>query len=185
MTSFTATRLLSSETHQDLRDALICICSELTPTRGPLAVVRVDAAPGFQALREDEILRKSHLQIDIGRIKNPNHNPVADKAIQELEGELRRQLPRGEPLTSRTLAVTTAILNSRIRSNGLSSREMLFQRDQITNDQLPVEDHKRIIWALEVPTDREAPRGTLLQLTRVRAKWVVNTMKLGGLWFIS
>ena len=33
-------------------------------------------------------------------------------------------------------------LNCRIRGSGMSAREMLFQRDQFLNTQLPIEDHK-------------------------------------------
>ena len=145
VTSFTLTRLISCERQEELRDTLICLCSDLTPLQGPFAVIRVTAAPGFQALAEDKILQQNHLQFEIGRVKNPNHNPVAERAIQELESELRRQLPRGEPLTSSLLAITTARLNSRIRTNGLSAREMWFQRDQLTNEQLPIRDLDRII----------------------------------------
>ena len=39
-----------------------------------------------------------------------------------------------------TLAIATARLNARIRGRGLSAREMLFQRDQFTNSQIPISD---------------------------------------------
>ena len=39
-----------------------------------------------------------------------------------------------------SLATATSRLNARIRKRGLSAREMLFQRDQFTNDQIPLAD---------------------------------------------
>lgn len=84
-------------------------------------------------------------QLEIGRIKNINHNPVAEKAVQEMESEILRQVPRTESLTPRSLALVTARLNTRICSNGLSSREMWFQRDQHTNEQIPFADCQRIM----------------------------------------
>ena len=60
--------------------------------------------------------------------------------MQELEAELRRLLSRNDKISATTLAIATAQLNSRIRTNGMSSREMWLNRDQFTNDQLPLHD---------------------------------------------
>ena len=54
--------------------------------------------------------------------------------------ELLRQEPLGGAVSPLTLAVATSALNSRIRSRGLSSREMWTQRDQFSNQQLPLAD---------------------------------------------
>ena len=110
----------------------------------PLSVVRVDSAPGFRALIDDPMLRKYRIQVEVGRKKNPNHNPVAEKAIQELESELVRQIAHTDIVTARILVVVTARLNTRIQNNGMSALEMWFQRDQYTNKQLPIDDFKRI-----------------------------------------
>jgi hypothetical protein len=144
VTSFTTSCIVSSEKHDDLRDAIICLCCEMVPLDGPLAVIRVDPAPGFQALVDDPLLLKYHIQLEVGRIKNINHNPVAERAVQELETELIRQISRTDALSPRTLSIATARLNSRIRNNGISSREMWFQRDQYSNEQIPIDDVKRI-----------------------------------------
>ena len=60
------------------------------PTRSSVSCqwLRVDPAPGFRALIDDPMLRKYRIQVEVGWIKNPNHKPVAEKAIQELESEL-------------------------------------------------------------------------------------------------
>ena len=75
--------------------------------------------------------------LDIGRIKNVNKIPVAEKAIAELESEILRQDPTGDTLTAVVLSLALARLNSRIRFSGLSSRELFWQRSKLTNEQLP------------------------------------------------
>ena len=145
VTSFTSTTLLDDERHQSLRDALIRLCIELRPLDGPPAVIRTDPAPGFKALTNDELLRSHRLSIEIGRTKNTNKNPVAERAVQELENELLRQDPSAAYVSPLALSTATANLNARIRSRGLSSREMWYQRDQFSNAQLPVSDRQLII----------------------------------------
>ena len=82
--------------------------------------------------------------IEIGRAKNINKNPVAEKAVRESEEELLRLDPMGGSITPLTLSVATANPISRIRSRGLSTREMLHQRDQFTNQQVPFSDIQMI-----------------------------------------
>ncbi len=83
--------------------------------------------------------------LDVGRVKNPNKNPVGECAVQEVEAEILKQDPSGGPISDIMLSAATARLNARIRGRGLSSREMLFQRDQLTNEQIPVSDRDLII----------------------------------------
>ena len=144
VTSFTATCLIPSEDRNSLRDGLISLTVELRPLDGPYAVIRTDPAPGFTKLREDELLRSCRINLDKGRIKNKNKNPVAEKAIQELEHELLRVNPNNNMISTSILAIATANLNTRIRHHGLSSRELWSQRDQFTNCQLPVNDQQVI-----------------------------------------
>ena len=63
----------------------------MQPAAGPTAVVRVDPAPGFKALRDDEILLRHGIAIEIGREKNANKNPVAERAVQEFEMETAKE----------------------------------------------------------------------------------------------
>lgn len=140
VTSYTSSLFLENERHQTLRDAIIKLCVEMRPMDGPPAVIRTDPAPGFKALVNDSLLRKHRITIELGHAKNPNKNPVAERAVQELENELLRQEPLGSSVSPLTLAVATSALNSRIRSRGLSSREMWTQRDQFSNKQLPLAD---------------------------------------------
>ena len=106
----------------------------------PAAVVHTDPAPGFKSLIIDKLLEHHNIQIELGRVKNKNKNPIADKCVQKLENELLGQEPGGGPITSLQLSVATAQLNSRLRSQDLSSRELWTQRDQFTQNQLPLND---------------------------------------------
>ena len=140
VSSFTTSCIIEDERRDTLRAALIRLCLELRPISGPCAVVRVDPAPGFAALANDEELRRHKITIEVGRVKNANKNAVAEKCMAELGDELLRISPEGESLSAVNLAITTANLNSRIRDRGLSAREMWYQRDQFTNRQLPISD---------------------------------------------
>ena len=108
--------------------------------RNPKCIIRVDGAAGFASLDKDPFLIKHGIHIEHGRLKNRNKNPIAEKAIQELEMEIKRCYPEGGPLSRVQLASCTAILNSRIRNRGLAAREILFQRDNQTGEQLNFTD---------------------------------------------
>ena len=62
--------------------------------------------------------------MEIGRVKNPNKNPVAERAIEELGLELLNLSPEGGPVSDIILALATANTNSPIRHDGLSAREV-------------------------------------------------------------
>ena len=83
--------------------------------------------------------------MEIGRVKNPNKNPVAERAIEELGLELLNLSPEGGPVSDVTLALARANTNSRIRRDGLSAREVWTQREQLTGEQLPIVDRQLIL----------------------------------------
>ena len=93
VTSFTPKRLLEDQRHLSLRDALIRLCIESRPLDAPLAVIRTDPAPWFNALANRALLRSRRLSIEIGRVKYNHKNPVDERAVQKLENELLRQNP--------------------------------------------------------------------------------------------
>lgn len=144
-TSYTTASIISDEKHETLRDSLVCLVMGMHPLDGPHAVIRVDAAPGFIALKDDQTLKEFRMSLEIGRIKNLNKNPVAEKAVLELEEELLKQEPGGGPVSQLGLSIAVARLNSRIRYSGLSARELWTQRSQFTNEQLPISDRKIIL----------------------------------------
>ena len=143
--SFTATTLLEDERHHTLRDAIIRLCIQMHPLDGPPVVVRTNPAPGFKTLTEDQQLKHHRITLDLGHPKNCNKNPVAERAVQEIENELLRHYTLGGPVSLLKLAVATANLNAGIRSRGLSSREMWTQWDQFSNHQIPLHDQSIIV----------------------------------------
>ena len=145
ITSYTRAIIIDNEKHDTLREALITLCTDLHPSGGPLSVIRTDAGPGFVALNDDVLLKHHHLCIEIGNIKNPNKNPVHERAVQELEREILKHDPTGGPVTAFQLTLIVSQLNSRIRNRGLSAREMLYKRDQFCNSSLPISDQQLAI----------------------------------------
>ena len=144
VSAFTWSAILPSEKGDDVRSALIMMIKDIVPLEGPYVVVRADNAPGFATLVEDQYLKDHRIHIDLGRVKNANKNPVAEKAIQELEHEILRVIKSPGPLAPLMLHEATASLNSRIRTDGLSAREIILQRDQFTNTQMPMSDRSII-----------------------------------------
>ena len=144
VTSYTASCVIDDERRDTLRDSLVKLCIGLRPLDGPPAVIRNDPAAGFAALVKDALLSTYRLTIELRRVKNVNKNPVAEKAVRELEHELLHQQPTGGAVTQLVLSIVTANLNTRIRNRGFSARELWTQRDQFTNEQLPLTDYDLI-----------------------------------------
>ena len=59
-----------------LLDALVHLCLELHPLDGPNAVISVNPAPGFTALKNVAQLKHLHITLEKGRVTNVNKNPV-------------------------------------------------------------------------------------------------------------
>ena len=139
VSSYTLTLLIDSEKHTDLRDGIVMLVSQARTSMEPITI-RVDPAPGFQALRQDPILGRHGISLDIGEAKNANKNPVAERAVQELINEILNIQPSKGPVSKVTLALATNQMNERIRHHGLSAKEIWTQRDQFTGSQLPLSD---------------------------------------------
>ena len=94
-------------------------------------------SPGFNHwIVTDSALLGYDIKIETGNHKNINKNPVAEKAVQELEREILQCDPSGDPISATTLASAVSRLNTRIRNRGLSAYEMWFRREQHTNTYL-------------------------------------------------
>ena len=144
-TSFTTTSIIPDEKANTLRDTLTSLCSAVHPLEGLPAIIRVDPAPGFTALRDDHSPKDLRISLELGRVKNKNKNAVAEKAIAEVEKEILGQNPNGGPVTALTLALSTSRLNSRLRRQGLSAYELWTHRNQFTREQLPISDRDTIL----------------------------------------
>ena len=127
--SFTTSCLVHDEKHDTLRDALMQLIVGLHPLDGPRAIIRVDPSSGFQSMANNDSLHHLNITIKVRRVKNKNKNPVAEKAVRELEEELIRQEPGGRPVSAVGLTLAAARLNSRLRFPGLSSRKLWTQRN--------------------------------------------------------
>ena len=82
---------------------------------------------------DGSILKKLGIWIDLGRTHNANKNPVAENCVKEFLKERLRLSPHGGPVTELERAQITRNMNSRIREQGLTAKEMAFNRDQISN----------------------------------------------------
>ena len=67
-------------------------------------------------------------------------NPVGEKCNQELEAELLRLDPSGNSVSNVMHQDAVHLLNTRVRNRNLSAKELLFCRDQITQQPLNVND---------------------------------------------
>ena len=137
LTSFTSATFLSNESAEECKNGLILCC---LPLKFDQSIVRVDCAPSLQKLKREDSLKHCNIILEIGKAKNINKNPVAERANQELEAELLKVDPTGNPVSAVTLLQAVCALNSRIRSNGLSSKEMITRRDQISGKHLNFKD---------------------------------------------
>ena len=144
ISSITAASLIPDESATSLRDGIIITASSLRSAMSPPAIIRTDPASGFRNLINDQLLQKINLQIELGDEKNPNKNPVAEKAIAETRAELVRIQPHGGKVSQATLARAISNLNSRIRHNKLSAFEMWTQREMITCDKLNLDDKELV-----------------------------------------
>ena len=115
VSSYTRTSLIESEKREHLRDGLLILSVGLRSLCDHGVTIRVDPVPGFSALHKDKDLLSHSIKLELGHAKNPNKNPVAERAVEELGLELLNISPEGGPISRVTLALATANLNSRIR----------------------------------------------------------------------
>ena len=123
-----------------MRTAIIEAASGIRANPQSLVTIRADNAPGLASLKNDLTLQSFNICLDYGRIHNKNKNPVIEKAIQELGGEMLRYSSDGGPFTASDLAYVTNILNSRLRHHGLSAWEVMYQRNQFSGEQIDIKD---------------------------------------------
>ena len=145
LSQYTTTKIISDESADTLRQVILESVLPLAPSSG--AKVQVDAAPGLQSIAQsltslisDDILQKHAITIDIGRIHNPNKNPIAENAIKEFRKERLKINPRGGSISETELILITNNMNLRIRNRGFSAKEMFLRRDLINNKPVSIQD---------------------------------------------
>ena len=137
VSSYTSTMFVTDEGKNALRSGIICLASVMA---GRGKSVRIDPGPGLASLVGDPELLANRITLELGRIKNPNKNPVAERCVLELGLEILKLNPHGDAISGQTLALATSNMNARVRRDGLSSYEIWTQRDQFTGKQLPICD---------------------------------------------
>jgi hypothetical protein len=139
LTSFTSTCLILDQRRETLRNSICILTSRMRLSKDQLTI-RVDAHSNLKSLSTDTSLDAFSIKIYVGHAKNVNKNSVAEKAIRELRQEIVKLSPSGGKVSSRTLALATDNLNSRIRHSGRSSKELWTSRDQNTGENLAMGD---------------------------------------------
>ena len=149
VTSYTLSDLILNEQKDSISEIIIKQCNLMRPSTAHKITIRLDPASAHQSLfaglKTNNSLAQNNIDIVIGRTLNKNKNPVIEKAIKEITRELLLINPTGGPSSSTQLSRATANLNSRYRKCGLSSYELWTQRDQVTGEQLPIDDRNLII----------------------------------------
>ena len=140
LSQFTTTCFLADETQQCTEQGIIASIIDLIPDGG--AVIQVDAGPGLVALGNDKhsSLNSLNIKLDIGRIHNKQKNPIAENAIKEFRKEWLRLKPDGSSLSDLDRAKITAIMNKRIRLNGLAPKEFMLKRSMDNHSPISVDD---------------------------------------------
>lgn len=148
-TSYTLAEHIQSETAKEVTSIMIKLCNILKPSKLSPIKVKLDPAPAHKSMflqsSNDSELTRNNISLELGRSVNPNKNPIIDKCIKELHREILNIKPSGGSITPLQLSEAVASLNGRIRSPGMSSHELWTQRDQVSGDQLPLNDMELII----------------------------------------
>ena len=179
VSSYTVTMLVNDEGKNSLRSGIICLASMIA---GRGKSVRVDPGPGLVSLVSDPELCANGITLELGRVKNPNKNPVAERCIEELGAEILKLNPHGETMSPQTLALATSNMNSRVRRDGLSSYEIWTQRDQFTGKQLNVAD-KEIITSQAKSRNRNHIHSAKSK-SHGKAELPVNNVSEGSLVYV-
>ena len=133
--------LLNSEKTEELKKGIIMLT---TMMKRPLEIyVSVDNSPGFRSLLQSNNNDLSQMQIKIVKTDelNKNANAVIDKGCQELENELKRLDPKGQPISVAVLNRAIINLNSKLRRRGnISAWEINSARDQNSGENLHLDD---------------------------------------------
>ena len=140
LSQYTTTYLLQDETKESIEEGIVSSLIEFIPDTG--ATLQVDPGPGLVALANDtrSVLSAFNITLDIGRVHNKNKNPVAENAIKEFRKEWLRFKPDGSSLNDSERARITAIMNKRIRQNGLAPKEMMLKRSLSNHCHLEIDD---------------------------------------------
>ena len=146
---FISTTFAASERQDDLVDGIVTTVSPFKTSI--LAKIRVDQAPAFKSLiKKQANLRAVDIELEPGDCKNKNSLALVDKKMQELEMEIKKCATNSNVINIKILAKATTAVNEKVRHQGLSSKEILFSRDQFTMEKIEVDDEDFIREKMEI-----------------------------------
>ena len=182
MSQFTRAKLIQDQKADTLRRALLSLILDIIPDSG--TVVRVDGATSFQSLEAESMMDNSPLKslgvkIVVGRLLNKNKNPIAENAVKEVQKEILRLKNTIGPITEIELAIVTKNVNSRIRYNGLTPKEILYRRNTLTN--LPIEVNDEEIIKKQLTNRQKSSQASFKHKGKSKKPTPEQTFKLGDL----
>ena len=135
---FLSTQIIPSEKRDDIIEGII---STVTPFMDSDVSIRVDQAPSLKSLiKKPADLSELGITLQPGETKNKNALALVDRKMQELQKEIKLCAPSHNVINAKILAKATLVVNSRVRGSGLSSKEILFSRDQFTHENIQLDD---------------------------------------------
>ena len=136
---FISTTFVDTEKTDDLLEGILLTTSPLRSSFSSKIHIRVDQAPGFKSLaKQKKELDDLGIDLELGNAKNKNAVAIVDKKIKELNDEIKKL--SNTVIDFKILSKATSIVNEKVRHQGLSSKEILFSRDQFSNTNLDLND---------------------------------------------
>ena len=179
--SHTSTLTIKDEKGDTLRDAITTLLSHYKTMRA--IQKRVDNQSGFVSLKGDMYLNKLNIDIVPGDSKNENKNPVAERAIREIEDEIQRIQSSDKKITASILAQATISVNNKIRYVGYSANELLTNANSFTGQKLQIED--RLLSDLQYANRQKAHEASAkIKSTDRGTKLIIPIVKKGDLVMI-
>jgi len=151
---FTTAAFIPDETIPSLQDGIIKITQTIKHPNHTL--IRTDGAPAFKSLanQPNSQLKQLNITLEIGSPLNKNSNACVDKAIAELNTELKKIVKEEAPINETTLSLAINIINNKLRRKGqLSAADIMFSRDRLSNTNLQLDDKKLANNQLETRTN--------------------------------
>ena len=143
LSQFTRAAIIPDQKAATLRKILMSLVLDILPDSG--AEIRVDGATAFQSLQvesltDDSLLKSLGIKFVVGRLMNRNKNPVAENTVKEIQKEILRLKSSTGPVSETELALVIRNINSRVRYNSHTPKEILFRRDTYTNSPINLDD---------------------------------------------
>jgi hypothetical protein len=88
------------------------------------------------------VWQKLNIEVIPGDSKNVNKNPVAERAVREVEDEILKIQTSEREITPSILAQATMAVNNKIRYTGFSANELLTNTNSLTGEKLQLDDKK-------------------------------------------